>query len=282
MYKISDFEFEIINHDNIMMPSNFKKFYVDHSCFNYQYDIYVTNQIEVESTKFTINKDDIKIVTNNNLETRYLYIKGDFKPYAKCIEIDNNHSKILVDHDYIHLMDTDTMFVSLLCLERRMNNFNQYILHSAYIIYNNEAILFTAPSGTGKSTQANLWQKYRNARIINGDKSLLVKKGQQYYASGWPICGSSNICFNESYPIKAIVVLSQGLVNKVEVLDYKDSVKKLLSEMTINYHNVNFINQAMDFIEDLVKNVKVYHLTCDISKQAVECLERELNNGCFR
>lgn len=276
MFQIKDFKFNIINHDHIIMPENMNKFIVDEDKANYNYDIYVTDDIKVIEDNFIINKDTIKIVNKNNLEKRYLYIKGDIRPYAVCEETSNSHSIIYVHQFYVQLMFADTMFISLLSLERRMNDYHLYTLHSAYMIYNNKSILFSAPSGTGKSTQADLWVKYRGARVINGDKSLLSKEDDGYYANGWPICGSSEICFNERYPLSCIVVLSQGKENNIVELGYKDAFKKILSELTINYHNSSFVNNAMNFIDDLLLHVKVYHLTCNISEDAVKCLEEIL------
>ena len=42
-------------------------------------------------------------------------------------------------------------------LEHLLATQRAVILHSAYIDYKGKAILFSAPSGTGKSTQAELW-----------------------------------------------------------------------------------------------------------------------------
>ena len=55
-------------------------------------------------------------------------------------------------------MHIDPMFTSLLALERRLVKKNSMILHCAYVEYQGEAILFSAPSETGKTTQANLWK----------------------------------------------------------------------------------------------------------------------------
>ena len=71
-------------------------------------------------------------------------------------------------------------------------------------------ILFSGPSGIGKSTQAGLWTKYRKARVINGDRTLLKKENGRWMSLGWPICGSSEICYNEAYPVKAVIFLGQG------------------------------------------------------------------------
>lgn len=44
----------------------------------------------------------------------------------------------------------------------------------------------------------------------------------------------------------------------------------------INYHNIDFVNNAYDFCEDLIQHIPIYHLACDISENAVECLEKQL------
>lgn len=275
MFKIKDFTFDIYNHNHIDMPENLNKFICEGKG-QYRYDIYTKPDIKIKEENFIYDKDTIKIVNDNGLEKRYLYIKGDIRPYAVCEEVSDHHSIIRVHRDYKSLMYADTMFVSLLSLERRMYLHHFFTLHSAYTLYKDKAILFSAPSGTGKSTQADLWVKYRGARVINGDKSLLSKKEDGYYANGWPICGSSEICYNESYPIACIVVLSQAKENSIAELDYKTSFKKVLSEFTINYHNSSYVNAAMDFIDDMLKHIKVYHLACNISEDAVICLENQL------
>lgn len=279
MFKINNFIFKINNPYSIPLPINMNKFICHDINYNYIYDIEVNDIIDVYEDSFHYTKDNIKIIINHSLEKRYLYIPGYPSPYAVCEEISDNHSIIKIQKDFVDSMSIDTMFVSLLSLERRMYQYNQYILHSSFVLYNDTAILFTAPSGTGKSTQADLWHKYRNTRTINGDRSLLVKKDNCYYACGWPICGSSEICFNEMYPISSIVVLSQGKENKIEEMDTKDKFKKLLSEITINYHNTDFVMKAMDFIEDITSHIPIYHLTCTISEDAVKCLENKIKKA---
>lgn len=277
MYKINQFVFQIILHHHISLPENMNKFKTEKETPVYFYHIYVVDEIDVKENQFIISKNDIKICSNDGMEKRYLYIIGDNHPYAVCEEINKNVSQIQVHKDYIHMMSYDTMFVSLLSLEKRMNEYHQYILHSAFIVIKNQAILFTAPSGTGKSTQASLWEKYRNARVINGDRSLIAKEDNIYYACGWPICGSSEICLNEKYPIQCLVVLSQGKENKIEGLSKVEATKKLLAEITTNYYNTEFLNNVLDFIDDLISHIQIYHLTCDISENAVKCLENQIN-----
>ena len=272
MYKIGHFIFDIIGIDSKHIPINFQKFKTDKQG-DYRYNFQFVDHIDMPDEPLTVDKSAIKIVINNGLETRYLFLPGDTKIFAKCKEIDDRQTNIYFDKAYLGYMNIDTFFTSLFLLERRMYQHHHYILHSAYIVYQGEAILFTAPSGVGKSTQADLWKKYRNVEIINGDRSLLVKENDRFYAKGWPVCGSSEICHNKEYPIKAIVMLDQGPTNVASNPTYIVKTKRLLKEITINFHNQEYVNQSFEFIDQLISEVPIVHLSCTISEEAVNCLD---------
>ena len=93
------------------------------------------------------------------------------------------------------------------------------ILHSSYIAWKGKGIVFSAPSGTGKSTQAELWRKHRpGTEIINGDRSILTCERGIPEVYGLPLCGSSGIAVNKSFPLGAVVVLRQAKTNTVRRL----------------------------------------------------------------
>ena len=152
------------------------------------------------------------------------------------------------------------------------------ILHSSFIIHNNESILFTAPSGTGKSTQASLWEKYKGAEIINGDRSAIGTRNGEYFAYGLPFCGSSNICKNKEAPLKAIVVLKQAKENSVRRLSKIEAFKILLGQVAINRWNKKDMELAMTLIEELIEKVPVVMLSCRPDKEATDVLNDYLNN----
>lgn len=272
MYKIGHFIFEITGISEELMPFNLSKFKTD-EIPEYHYHIDIVDDIAIDDKNFIVNKQAIKIVKNGDLETRYLALPGDNKFYAKCKETTQSHTEIIYCRDYLKYLDSDTVFNSLLSLERRMNSYKNYILHSSYIVYQDYAILFTAPSGTGKSTQADLWKKYRGIEIINGDRTLLTKDSDQFYANGWPICGSSKICHNRRYPLKAIVMLEQGPTNVIRELTGIEKTRRLLKEITINYHNQEYLDNALDFVGQLIKELPIVTLTCTMSQEAVEILD---------
>lgn len=175
--------------------------------------------------------------------------------------------------------EQDTVYLAAFSLEKQAIKDHSMILHSAYMCYEDTAVLFSAPSETGKSTQAGLWEKYRGTWTVNGDRSLLIREEDGWYANGWPVCGSSEICNNKSYPVRAIVMLSQAKENRISRLKGLEALRKVMEQITINAWNSEFQMQAMDELEVLLREIPVYHLECDISEDAVRCLENVLTDG---
>ena len=102
-------------------------------------------------------------------------------------------------------------------LNHLLLHFRAMAFHASFIEYAGQAILFTAASGTGKSTQAELWRVHRGAEVLNGDKAAVKLEGTPL-ACGLPFCGTSGICVNRDVPLRAVVVLSQGPDNTVSRL----------------------------------------------------------------
>ena len=149
---------------------------------------------------------------------------------------------------------------------------DEMVLHCAYVEYKGEAILFSAPSETGKTTQADLWAKHRGSRTVNGDRALLGKTGGRWTAQGWPVCGTSEVCHNESIPIRAVVMLSQAKENRAERMTPGQAFPLLYSQITVNKWNMEDHVHTLDLIDSFLREVPVYHLGCTISEEAVECL----------
>ena len=103
-------------------------------------------------------------------------------------------------------------------------------LHSSFVLYQDKALLFTGPSGIGKTTQAELWRDYQGALIVNGDAALLRRMEDGWWAFGTPVHGSSPYCENEQAPIVALVMLKQGKENKLAKLDSFSAVTSCLPE----------------------------------------------------
>ncbi|MCQ2420189.1 MAG: hypothetical protein MJ118_03550 [Clostridia bacterium] len=155
--------------------------------------------------------------------------------------------------------------------------FDAVILHASYIMtQDGQAILFTAPSGTGKSTQAELWHRYAGAEIINGDRVLLRMSDAGTQAHGIFYCGTSGICKNVSAPVRAIVSLGQAEENRLRRLRGREAFAALLPQCTYDTKDVHQAELVTASAAALAAAVPVYRLECLPEESAVVCLAAQL------
>ena len=145
-----------------------------------------------------------------------------------------------------------------------------FFLHCSCLRYKGEAIIFTAPSGTGKSTHASLWRKHfgDEVEMINDDKPLVREKDGRFVIYGTPWNGKHGIGANISAPIKAIVFLSQAPENHAEPIEPIQALSLLLQQ-TVLPSNRAQLSALLDMLGDLLDTVPTYRLECTISDEAV-------------
>lgn len=154
--------------------------------------------------------------------------------------------------------------------------FGVLFLHSSSICYKSKAILFTAPSSTGKTTQARLWNKYRDTEILCNDRTLLRKVENIWQTYGYPIDGSEPVCSSAVVSLGAVVLLAQGSKNYVERLGPGRGAALLMGQSVIDVWNPDARKTAAEEILSLMKDIPVYLLTCTPDERAVQVLETKL------
>lgn len=149
------------------------------------------------------------------------------------------------------------------------------VLHSAYIVTPaGEAILFSGPSGIGKSTQAALWERSAGAQIINGDRALL-DIGRKT-ANGIFYSGTSGISENVTAPVRAIVLLGQGSENRVFVPSPQAAFAGVLSQCAYYDWDALSATKMTECVARLVSDVPVLHFDCRADASAVRALQERL------
>lgn len=191
----------------------------------------------------------------------------------------NGASKVevsVLDKMWSTVMDERYMW-STIALPQIIASHNGLVLHASYIEVGGRALLFSAPSGTGKSTQAALWEKYRGAEIINGDKTAVRVADGKVTAHGLPFAGTSGICKNRSLPLGAVVLLKQAPENTVRKLGGAEAIAAIMQNVYLDLISTDEHRQAMNTVLDIAQNVPVYELGCTPDERAVQTLENELN-----
>lgn len=197
-------------------------------------------------------------------------------PYAWLIPVDKYNYEVRYLAGSEKYFEYSRNILEAINIEQVLNNFKAFLLHSSFINWQNKGILFSAPSGTGKSTQADLWNKHENAEIINGDRAGVRNVDGVWSAYGLPVAGSSGIYKNKKAQISHIIVLRQGNENKLTRLSPRDAFIKIYSETTVHTWDAEFQNNILNMISDLVQNVPVYLYECLPDESAVEFLKEQI------
>lgn len=197
-------------------------------------------------------------------------------PYAWLIPVDKYNYEVRYLAGSEKYFEYSRNILEAINIEQVLNNFKAFLLHSSFINWQNKGILFSAPSGTGKSTQADLWNKHENAEIINGDRAGVRNVDGVWSAYGLPVAGSSGIYKNKKAQISHIIVLRQGNENKLTRLSPRDAFIKIYSETTVHTWDDEFQNNILNMISDLVQNVPVYLYECLPDESAVEFLKEQI------
>ena len=150
------------------------------------------------------------------------------------------------------------------------------VLHGAAIEYNRGGIIFTGISGAGKSTQAHLWQKYREALIINGDCPLIRIIDGVPKVFGTPWCGTSGEAINRKATLRAVVLVKKGEKNSLRELKGDEAFLPLLANVLHSNFDENSLDLAIENLKSIIHNIRVFDFTCTISEEAVEFLEKEI------
>ena len=276
LFRIADFCFRVISDLPYAAPDHFQQFAIETGKQEYTYHIQEAQALPGLEGKRIARRPDMEVIREGTKESRLIGIKGTPGYYACYQEVSACEANIWVTGQMRGLMPSDTVYTSLFALERRMIGYGGLILHCAYIKYRGKGILFSGPSGIGKSTQAALWEQYRNSAVINGDRALLRRENGRWLACGWPVCGSSGICHREDVPIHAIVMLRQDDSNSTIRLSPAEAFGQLYPQITVNQWNPAFVQMALDGINNLIQQVPVWRLDCNMTEDAVQCLESAL------
>ncbi len=162
-------------------------------------------------------------------------------------------------------------------LEHQLAGRDGFILHASWVRWRDRAILFTAPSGTGKSTQAELWCRLRGAELMNGDRAAVFAEADGVpQVRGIPFAGSSGVCRNEAMPLAAIVYLSQAPETTIAPLSGFRAFRSIWEGCSVAALEREDAQRCLQSAMTVLEQVPVYHLACTPDESAVLALERLL------
>ncbi len=148
---------------------------------------------------------------------------------------------------------------------------NIILYHGSVISVDGQGYLFTAKSGTGKSTHTALWREMFGERavMVNDDKPLLQVKDGHVIVHGSPWNGKHKLGNNISVPLKALCILERGEKNVIERVKPAGVLPLLMQQVNRMSEPVKLL-KTMDTLEQILKLVPIYRLKCNMDPEAAK------------
>ncbi len=152
-----------------------------------------------------------------------------------------------------------------------------FFLHSASLLYQKKAWLFSGKSGTGKSTHTNLWKEEYQVELINGDLNMIGIKDGTAWVYGQPWCGTSGICTEKNFPLGGIIFLKQAKDNICEMPETSEKLLAIAQRLISPTWDEKLLKRNLSFAEQLEKHCLVWRLSCTPDKKAAIVMKKEID-----
>ena len=156
-------------------------------------------------------------------------------------------------------------------IAEKMLAYETVLFHGSVVAVDGVGYLFTAKSGTGKSTHTRLWREYFGERavMVNDDKPLLQITDSGVIAYGTPYNGKHKLGANLSVPLRAICILTRDAENHIEPVTRQQAYTMLLQQI---YRPVDglLMMKTLTLLDRLADGVKLFRLGCNMEKEAAK------------
>lgn len=223
--------------------------------------------------EFTVNFAGLNIGIKSIYEYSFNFCKEYLTDAPADFCVETNEEKIQ-DEIEISGFNPPRDYAESICIYReiaeRLPLYNRFIFHGASISYDGNGYIFTAPSGTGKSTHISLWQKYLDGvEIVNGDKPIIHIDDDTVTVYATPYAGKEGWQNHSSADLKALCIINRGEVNSIDRVSYGDYLADTFKQIYKPY-DAQAAVKTLELFDKLSKSIPLYLLKCDISKEAVK------------
>ena len=169
-----------------------------------------------------------------------------------------DYSESFLENNAIHILIAD-----------QLSEYNTLMLHGSALAIDGEGIIFTAKSGTGKSTHTRLWREVFGPRVqmVNDDKPLIRVDEMKVYGTPWN--GKHHLSQNIAVPLKAIVKIERATENHVKSLGVKEALDVLMKRTHVPT-NPSQRALVMNLYIKLVGSIPFYKLECNMDPEAAQ------------
>lgn len=276
-FAVADLLFRVESPMELQIPEEFQPFKID-AVSESKPDVML--DIVFETVTFpsytNINKLSENVFRcNNHINECYLWRDGEYIIRRETVG-NANYCRLFIPKNFANAFCAQGKWLNYVALDRMLLPHNRFYLHASAVVHNGKVYLFSAPSGEGKSTHADLWEKHFGATILNGDKALVYVSPNGCVVYGSPLAGSSGIYCNDSAPLAAIIMLQKAHHNKIFPITGRNAFLSLYSESIKSSWDTAFNCRLLGLLESIQNHTPMYSLECLPEKSAVECVLQKI------
>lgn len=199
-------------------------------------------EVRVEVTQADIDREQEKSARADALEGRGKRIA--YEPYLETLALYRKITDAFVEKDIM-------------------------LFHGSAIEVDGQAYIFTAKSGTGKTTHTRLWQQLLGEKmsIVNGDKPLLKFASDGIYVCGTPWRGKEGYGSDSIVPVKAVCIIERAEKNSIRRISFAEAFPTLLQQ-TNRPEEAALVKRTLEMLNRLGAEVGLYRLGCNMDIEA--------------
>ncbi len=147
-----------------------------------------------------------------------------------------------------------------LLFARNLLDYQGFRLHASAVAVGGKAYLFSAPSGTGKSTHTEKWCRLFGAEYINDDKPALRQASGVWTVYGTPWSGKHDLSKPQGVALGGIAFLDRG-ENAIRRLTPAEALPWLMSQ-SLRLLPRERMERFLTLADDLLRQTPIWFLTC--------------------
>ena len=162
----------------------------------------------------------------------------------------------------------------------RLFEYDALLFHGSVVAVDGQGYLFTAKSGTGKSTHTRLWREVYGERavMVNDDKPVLRFTDDGVLVYGTPWNGKHRLGENIYVPLRAICILERGTDNRIRQIPARDALRMLMQQSN-RPRRAQLMPRYMELIDALARNCVFYQLECNMEPEAARLAYEVMSGG---
>ncbi len=174
-------------------------------------------------------------------------------------------------------------YLEFICAYRKIAEqlpaYDAFVFHGAAVALDGQAYLFTAPSGTGKTTHVNLWLKrFHGSWVLNGDKPVIRRIDGRFCVCGTPWQGKERLGFPMIRPVAGVCLLHRGVENSIKPVTGQELAVFVMHQVYLP-KDPERLTEFLSLLDEFFRAVPTYSMRCNMDVSAAELSYETMRRG---